>query len=154
MCFSLMWIGCKGLMNGWALFIECQLPHVLVGYYMISSNIKFDVGPNFFCPNLTHFYIMQCLTQMQLLCCSRTDCMNNLALLYFFISLAHGIHIFPRQMLIFSQPILCSITFAGVAAFHPFSCIPPIRKKFLLGTNVLQQITCYACYNILYLCAC
>ena len=75
---------------------------MLVGYYMISSNISFDVGPNFFCPDFMQFYIMQCLTQMQLLYCSRTDCMNNLALLYFFISLAHDIHIFPGQMLIFS----------------------------------------------------
>jgi hypothetical protein len=75
---------------------------VLVGYYMISLNISFDVGPNFFCPDHTQFYIMQCLTHIQLLCCSRTDCMNNLALLYFFISLAQGIHIFPGQMLIIS----------------------------------------------------
>jgi hypothetical protein len=28
--------------------------------------------------------------------------MNNLALLYFFISLAHGIYTFPGQMLMFS----------------------------------------------------
>jgi len=28
--------------------------------------------------------------------------MNNLAPLYFFISIAHGIHIFPGEMLIFS----------------------------------------------------
>lgn len=75
---------------------------MLVGYYMISSNIRFDVGPNFLCSDLTQFYVMQCLTQMQLLCCSRTDYMNNLALLYFFISIAHGIHIFPGQMLMFS----------------------------------------------------
>jgi len=60
------------------------------------------LGLIFFCLDLTQFYVMQCLTQMQLLCCSRTDYMNNLALLYFSISLAHGIHIFPGQMLVFS----------------------------------------------------
>jgi len=80
---------------------------------------------------------------MQLLCCSRIDYMNNLDLLYFFISLAHGIHIFPGQMLICPGNILngrtnyccrlslgvvmpCSLSYlfskTSRLALEPFSC--------------------------------